>query len=286
MATLAGAIATSHIPAIGNAIAKGRENEPYWKPFFDGYLPVRRWLAEARPDAAVVVYNDHGLNFFLDKMPTFAVGAAAEYRNADEGWGLPVVQPFPGHPALSWHLIESLVAGEFDITMCQEMLVDHGFAVPMALLWPGGAPPIPAVPVVINTVQYPYPTPARCLKLGQAIGRAIESYGSEDFRVLVVGTGGLSHQLEGERAGFINPHFDRLCMDKIAAEPEALARYSTADLMRLAGSQGVEVLNWLVMRGALGETAIEKHRNYHAPISNTAGATMILEKAVLNGVAR
>jgi protocatechuate 4,5-dioxygenase beta chain len=277
MARIVGAIATSHIPAIGRAMEQGRENEPYWKPFFDGYGPVRDWVNEARPDAAVVVYNDHGLNFFLDKMPTFAVGAAPEYRNADEGWGLPVARPFPGYPEFSWHLIESLVADEFDITMCQEMLVDHGFTVPMSLLWPGKERAVRTIPIAINTVQFPYPSPARCFKLGQAVARAIESFEGES-RVLVIGTGGLSHQLEGKRAGFINPDFDRLCMNKIVDDPEALASYSARDLVRFCGSQGVEILNWLVMRGALTGGVVERHRNYHVPISNTAGATMILEK--------
>ena len=284
MATIVGGIATSHVPAIGRAIARGWQNEPAWKSFFDGYKPAHEWLAAVRPDVAVVIYNDNGLNFSLDAQPTFAVGAAPEYLNDDEGWGLPVVPPYPGHPVLSWHLIDSLVADEFDITMCQEMLVDHGFTVPMSLLWPGReSRSIRTVPVCINTVQFPYPSPARCLKLGRAIARAIESF-EDDLRVLIVGTGGLSHQLEGKRAGFINPDFDRLCMNKIVTEPEVLACYSAHDLIRFCGSQGVEILNWLVMRGAVPGAVEEKHRNYHVPISNTAGATMILgrrEEAVL-----
>ena len=278
MANIVGAIATSHIPAIGRAIERNLQNEPYWKPFFDGYGPVRNWLREARPDVAVVVYNDHGLNFFLDKMPTLAVGAAPEYRNADEGWGLPVARPFPGYPELSWHLIESLIDEEFDITTCQEMVVDHGFTVPIALLWPDkDSRPVRTIPICINTVQFPYPSPVRCYKLGRAVGRAIESF-SKDLNVLIVGTGGLSHQLDGQRAGFIDPDFDRHCMDKIVNQPESLTSYSTRELIRFCGSQGVEFLNWLVMRGAVPGTVVERHRNYHAPISNTAGATMILEK--------
>src|SRR6478752_407357 len=137
MATILGGIFTSHVPAIGNAIAKGVQDDPYWAPFFAGYAPVHDWLRATRPDVAVVFYNDHGLNFFLDKLPTFAIGAAAEYRNADEGWGLPLFKPFEGAQALSAHLVESLIADSFDMTVCQEMLVDHALAIPCELCWPG-----------------------------------------------------------------------------------------------------------------------------------------------------
>jgi protocatechuate 4,5-dioxygenase beta chain len=279
MATIIGGIATSHIPAIGGAIAAKKFDDTYWKPFFDGYPPVHAWLERMRPDVAVVVYNDHGLNFFLDKMPTFAIGAAAEYRNADEGWGLAPVTPFPGHPALSWHLIESLVADEFDLTTCQEMLVDHGFAVPMQLLWPGRTTwPVRSVPVAVNTVQHPLPSPRRCYNLGCALGKAIASF-PEDLRVVIVGTGGLSHQLDGERAGFINRDFDLMCMEKIVADPAALTHYSIPDLVELAGSQGAEFILWLVMRGALTGRVKRLHANYHIPISNTGAGLLLLENA-------
>ncbi len=276
MARIVGAVMTSHIPAIGGAIAKGLQGEPYWKPFFDGFAGVRDWLAETRPDVAIVVYNDHGLNFFLDKMPTFAVGAAAEYRHADEGWGLPVSPPFAGEAELSWHLIEALVGDEFDVTTCQEMLVDHAFTVPMALLWPAARHwPVRTIPIAVNTVQHPLPSPKRCFDFGRSIGRALDDY-PQDLKVLVIGTGGLSHQLDGTRAGFINKPFDLLCMDKIVNEPEELTHYSIHDLVELAGSQGVELLNWLVARGALNGHAAELHRNYHIPISNTATGLMVL----------
>jgi protocatechuate 4,5-dioxygenase beta chain len=279
MARIVGGICTSHIPAIGNAIAKGLERDPYWRPFFAGYPAARAWLDEVRPDVAVIVYNDHGLNFFLDKMPTFAVGAAAEYQNADEGWGLPTTLPYRGDPELSWHVIESLVKDEFDVTSCQELRVDHAFWVPLALLWPGQARhEIRTVPVAINTVQHPLPTPLRCFKLGQALGRAIESY-DKDVRVAIIGTGGLSHQLDGERAGFINKEFDLHCLDKIVAEPEALTKYSIHDLVRLAGTQGVEIIMWLVMRGALLGNVAKVHSHYHIPVSNTAAGLMVLENA-------
>ncbi len=277
MAEIIGAIATSHVPAIGKAIADKRQDEPYWKPFFAGFDYVRQWLGRERPDVIVFFYNDHGLNFFLDKMPTFAVGAAAEYKNEDEGWGLPVTRSFPGDPEFSWHVIESLVADEFDIVTCQEMLVDHAVAIPMSLYWPGAAQwPVKIIPVSINTVQHPLPSAARCFKLGRSVGRAIESYG-KDLKVVVSGTGGLSHQLDGARAGFINKEFDLLCLEKIVNEPEALLRYSNEELVKLAGTQGVEFLNWLAMRGALTGQVSQLHRNYHIPISNTAAATLVLD---------
>jgi len=276
MARIIGGITTSHIPAIGAAIAKGLQQEAYWKPFFDAYPPVHDWLAEHRPDVAIVVYNDHGLNYFLDTIPTFSIGAAEEYHNEDEGWGLRPVAPFPGFPELSWHLIESAVDDGFDITMCQEMLVDHGFVVPHQLLWPGNDRPIKSVPVCINTVIHPLPRPDRCLALGHAIGKAVESFPGDE-KVVILGTGGLSHQLDGERAGFINREFDLQCMNAIVDDPEWIARHSILDLVEKAGAQGVEVIQWLIMRGALLGDITELHRNYHIPISNTGAGLMLLE---------
>jgi protocatechuate 4,5-dioxygenase beta chain len=277
VATIVGAVTTSHVPLIGKAIARGLQKEPYWKAFFEGFEPVHAWLREVRPDVAVVIYNDHGLNFFLDAMPAFAIGAAREYANADEGWGLPVVRSFPGEPDLSWHLIQSLIDDEFDVTSCQRMLVDHAFTIPMSLLWPGGgAWPVRTVPVSINTVQHPLPSPTRCFKFGVAIGRALLHYG-KDCRVVIVGTGGLSHQLDGARAGFINQAFDRLCMDQLVNDPESLTRYTNRDLIEKAGSQGVELLMWLAARGALQGSVAAIHQNYHVPISSTATGLLVME---------
>jgi protocatechuate 4,5-dioxygenase, beta chain len=278
MARIIGGVASTHVPAIGKAIAEKKQNDPYWKPFFQGFDYVHDWLAREKPDVAVIFYNDHGLNFFLDKLPTFAVGAAPEYRSQDEGWGIPVARAVAGDPALSWHLINALVADEFDITMCQEMLIDHAVTIPMTLMWPGQQWPVRIVPVAINTVQHPLPSLARCLRLGQSIGRALESY-PQNVRVMVVGTGGLSHQLDGRRAGFINREFDQLCLDRIVGEPEALTRYSIHEWVEQSGAQGVEFLNWMAMRGALTGRVSEAHRNYHIPISNTAAATVVLENA-------
>jgi len=278
MARIIGCLTSSHVPAIGAAIAKGRQEEPYWKEWFDGFTPVHRWLAKAKPDVAVVVYNDHGLNFFLDKLPTFAIGAAAEYQTADEGWNIPTVLPFRGDPALSWHVINSVVTEGFDVTMCQEMLVDHAVCNPMQLLWPGGEPwPVRIVPVEINTVQFPLPSARRCYQLGQAIGRAIASY-PDDLRVVMIGTGGLSHQLDGERAGFINKEFDRTFMASMTADPSWATQYSTVELVERTGSQGIELILWLTARAALGTGAVrEVAATYHVPISNTAAGMMLLE---------
>ena len=276
MAQIIGGITTSHVPSIGGAIARGLQNDPYWKPFFDGFVPVRKWLAETKPDIAVVFYNDHGLNFFLDKMPTFAVGAAPSYSNADEGWGIPTLKPLPGYPPLSWHMIESLVEEEFDLVTCQEMLVDHAYSLPMALLWPDQNWPVKVIPVCINTVQAPLPSARRCYKLGQAVARAVQSWPGDE-KVVMIGTGGLSHQLDGERAGFINKDFDLKFMDSLIGDPAWATQFSTEQLVEQAGTQGIELLMWLATRAALGPKARELHRNYHIPISNTASGLMLFE---------
>ncbi|MBL6958451.1 MAG: protocatechuate 3,4-dioxygenase [Rhodospirillales bacterium] len=277
MAKIVGGITTSHIPAIGIAMAKGLQEDPYWKPFFDGYKPIQAWLENVKPDIAVIVYNDHGLNFFLDTVPTFAIGAAPHYQNEDEGWGIPVLPTVQGNPEFSWHLIESVMAEEFDLTMCQEMVVDHGLMIPMTLMWDHTKSwPVEVVPLAVNVVQHPLPTAQRCYKLGQALGRAIEAYG-EDKKVVVFGTGGMSHQLQGERSGFINKEFDRMFMDKMVDDPEALAKLTMTEFLDQSGSEGAELIMWLVMRGALSEKVNLLHSNYHVPISNTAAGVMLLE---------
>jgi protocatechuate 4,5-dioxygenase beta chain len=278
MAQILGALTTSHVPAIGRAMAKNLQNDPYWKPFFDGWPPVHRWLAEKKPDVAVVFYNDHGLNFFLDKMPTFAVGAAPQYTSADEGWGIPQVAPFQGDADLSWHLIERLVAEDFDLTTCQEMLVDHAMTNPLHLMYPDERWAVRIVPVAINTVQFPLPSARRCWALGEAVGRAVRNWDS-DAKVMFLGTGGLSHQLDGQRAGFINRDFDLAFMESLIHDPTWATQFDTHQLVEKAGTQGVELIMWLAARAALGEGARLVHRNYHIPISNTAAGVMLMDAA-------
>jgi protocatechuate 4,5-dioxygenase beta chain len=278
MAKIVGMLTTSHVPAIGRAIAKNLQQDAYFKPFFDGFIPVRKWLDEVRPDVAVVFYNDHGLNFFLDKMPTFAVGAAPEYRNADEGWGIPTLAPFRGEQDLSWQVINHLVNKDFDLTTCQEMLVDHAFTLPLKLFWPEGACPVTTVPVCINTVQFPLPSAKRCYALGQAVGDAVRAWDS-DKRVVIIGTGGLSHQLDGERAGHINKAFDLEFMDSLIANPQWATQYSIHELVEKTGTQGVELVMWLAARAAVTGEVRKVHTNYHIPISNTAAGMMALATA-------
>jgi len=277
MARIVGGVTSSHIPAVGNAIENHQTQEPYWKRFFDGYEPAKAWLREKSPDVAIVVYNDHGLNFFLDKVPTFALGCADVYRNDDEGWALKPVAAFKGNAELSWHIAESLVEQEFDICTCQEMKVDHGFVNPLRALYGTCDPwPVTTIPLAVNTVQHPVPSARRCYRLGHALRHAVESY-SDDLKVVVFGTGGLSHQLQGERAGLIDVEFDLQCMDKIANDPEWMTQFSNSEIMRRTGTEGIETIMWLVMRGALQSNVKVVHKHYHAPISNTGAGVLVLE---------
>ena len=276
MAKIVGILNTSHVPAIGKAIHLNLQQDPYWKPFFDGFPPIREWLDRVKPDIVVSCYNDHGLNFFLDKQPTFAIGAAPEYTSEDEGWGIPTMPSFPGAEDLSWHIRDSLIRDDFDMVTCQEMLVDHAFTLPMALMWPEQKWPVKSVPICVNTVLFPLPSARRCYKLGEAIGRAIANF-PEDAKVLVIGSGGLSHQLEGERAGFINKEFDLKFTDSMVNDPQWATQFSDIDLVEQTGNEGVELLSWLIARGTVAGPVKVVHSNFHIPISNTSAATMLFE---------
>ncbi|MAM68938.1 MAG: protocatechuate 3,4-dioxygenase [Rhodospirillaceae bacterium] len=271
MAKIVAGIGTSHVPSIGVAYDQGRQEEPDWKPLFDGYGPVKEWLKEIRPDIAIVVYNDHGCDFFFDKYPTFAVGAAETYPVGDEGWGRRPLPDFPGDADFSWHLCNSLVYDEFDITVCQEMEVEHGFMVPMHLCWDhDNGWPVQVVPVAVNVIQHPLPTAARCWKLGQAIRRAAESYG-KDRKVVILGTGGMSHQLNGARFGYLNSQFDNDFLDKIESDPAALTAMTHQQIMEEAGAEAVELIMWLTMRGAIEGPVRQVHRHYYAPMTTGMG---------------
>ncbi|WP_432845551.1 class III extradiol dioxygenase subunit beta [Amycolatopsis sp. CA-161197] len=278
MARVIWGLATSHVPSIGAAMDNGKTAEPYWKPLFDGYAPAREWMAGHRPDVAVIVYNDHANALDLDLIPTFAVGTADSYEVADEGWGRRPVPPVVGAPELSEHLVRGLVDDSFDIATFHGLDVDHGLTVPLSVYCPdpGERWPCPVVPVLVNVIRHPQPTAARCYALGQAIGRAIRSF-PEDLGVAVFGTGGMSHQLAGARAGLINTPFDRMFLEKIETDPEALARLTREEYVAQAGTEGIELIMWLVMRGAMDERITRIHETYHVPASNTAAALALFE---------
>ena len=277
MAEIIGGVGCSHVPAVGAAIDKGKATEPYWAPYFAKTQPMKDWMAEKKPDVAIVVYNDHATAFSLASVPTFALGVGEHFGVADEGFGKRPVPDIVGHPDLAWHLAESLVADEFDLTLVHEMEVDHGLTVPLSVTC--GEPeawPFRVIPLCVNVVQYPVPTGNRCLRLGEAIGRAISTYPGNE-RVVVFGTGGLSHQISGERAGLINTEFDSHFLDLLVSDPNAAAAIPHIDFVREAGAEGIEMIMWLVMRGALGETVTETYRATHVPTSNTNNGLLLLD---------
>jgi protocatechuate 4,5-dioxygenase, beta chain len=277
MARITAGVATSHVPAIGAAIDLGKTKEPYWAPMFRGYEFSKQWIARNRPDVVFLVYNDHATAFSLDMIPTFAIGCAEEFAPADEGWGARPVPVVRGHPELASHIAQSVIQSDFDLTIVNRMTVDHGLTVPLSLMF--GQPtawPSLVIPFAVNVVQYPPPSGQRCYQLGKAIRRAIASFDA-DLNVQVWGTGGMSHQLQGPRAGLINKEFDNRFLDGLATKADELARIPHVDYVREAGSEGIELVMWLIMRGALDDQVREVHRFYHVPASNTAVGHIILE---------
>jgi hypothetical protein len=277
MATIIGGIGTSHVPTIGVAYDRRKQQDPAWMPLFAGYDPVAQWLAAQKPDALVFFYNDHATSFFFDLYPTFALGVSAEFDLPDEGAGRRPLPRIKGHPGLAIHMAESLVNDEFDLAVFQERALDHGCNSPLSLLWPHEPDwPGALVPFAINVLQYPLPTAMRCYKLGQAVRRAILSY-PEDLKVVVVGTGGLSHQIHGERAGFNNTEWDMRFLDLVERDPLQLARMRHAEYVELGGAEGVEVIMWLAMRGALSDEVCKVHQSYYLPMT-TAMAVVLYEE--------
>ena len=280
MARIIAGVATSHIPAVGAALDNGKTKEPYWRPVFEGFERSKEWIARVKPDVCIVVYNDHASAFSLDLVPTFALGTGAEFPIADEGWGPRPVPPVKGHPELAWHIVQSVVLDEFDLTIVNKMDVDHGLTVPLSLMF--GQPeewPCPIIPLCVNVVVYPVPTGHRCYMLGKAIRKAVESFDS-DLRVVIFGTGGMSHQLQGPRAGLINKEFDSRFLDNLTRDPAALVRIPHIEYLRDTGSEGIEMVMWLIMRGALDDEVKEVYRFYHVPASNTALGHIILENNI------
>jgi protocatechuate 4,5-dioxygenase beta chain len=277
MARITAGVTTSHVPAIGAAIDLGKTREPYWVPVFQGYEYSRRWIAEQKPDVIFLVYNDHASAFSLDLVPTFAIGCGEAFQPADEGWGPRPVPLVRGCPDLAFHVAQSVIQDDFDLTIVNRMDVDHGLTVPLSLMF--GQPeawPCRVIPFAVNVVLYPPPSGRRCYELGKSIRRAVESF-DQDLKVQVWGTGGMSHQLQGPRAGLINQAFDQSFLDRMSNDAESLARIPHVDYVRQAGSEGIELVMWLIMRGALNDKVKERHRHYHVPASNTALGHLILE---------
>ena len=286
MARITASVYTSHVPAIGAAIDLGKTKDAYWQPLFNGYEPSKQWMKDNTPDVIFLVYNDHATAFSLEMIPTFAIGTAASYNVADEGWGPRPVPTVVGHPSLAAHIAQSVIQQDFDLTIVNKMDVDHGLTVPLNLLC--GQPPAdnfkwpcPVIPFAVNVVQYPVPSGQRCLNLGKAIRKAIESY-DDNLNVQIWGTGGMSHQLQGPRAGLINLDWDKAFIDQMVADPEGLAKRPHIDYVREAGSEAIELVMWLIARGAMadlnnGAKPIVKHRFQHVPASNTSVGHLILE---------
>lgn len=282
MARISASVYTSHVPAIGAALDLGKSAEPYWQAVFKGYDFSKQWLKDQKPDVIFLVYNDHANAFSLDVIPTFAIGTAPEFTPADEGWGPRPVPKVIGHPKLAAHIAQSVIQDDFDLTIVNKMDVDHGLTVPLSLMC--GQPqawPCPVIPFAVNVVQYPAPSGRRCYMLGKAIRKAIETY-DEPLNVQIWGTGGMSHQLQGPRAGLINKQFDNAFLDRLISDPEGLSRMPHIDYVREAGSEGIELVMWLIARGAMndvngGKQTSLRHRFYHVPASNTAVGHLILE---------
>ena len=279
MARITAGVATSHVPAIGAAMDLGKTEEDYWAPLFKGYEFSREWIANEKPDVIFLVYNDHATAFDMKIIPTFAIGTGEQFGIADEGWGARPVPEVIGYPDLAWHISQSVIQEDYDLTLINEMVVDHGLSVPLSLMF--GQPdawPCKIIPFAVNVVLYPPPSGRRCYEIGKAIRRAVESF-DEDLNVQIWGTGGMSHQLQGPRAGLINKEFDEDFLNRLVSDPDDLANMRHVEYMREAGSEGVELVMWLIMRGALDDKVNELHRFYHVPASNTAVGHLILENA-------
>lgn len=278
MARVSASVYCSHTPAIGAALDLGKATQPYWQPVFAGFEPSKAWLRAHTPDAIVLVYNDHATSFSLDMVPTFAIGCAERFAPADEGWGPRPVPAVTGHPELAAHIAQSVIQDDFDLTIANKIDVDHGLTVPLSLMC--GQPqawPCPIIPFAVNVVLYPVPSGRRCYMLGKAIRKAIESF-DRDLDVQVWGTGGMSHQLQGPRAGLINKEWDQAFLDRLIADPEGLAGVPHIEYVREAGSEGIELVMWLIARGAMSDRPPKVvHRFYHVPASNTAVGHLILE---------
>ena len=277
MARITYGVGCSHVPLLGVAHDQGKDQDAYFGPIFKGFEWTRAWEAEQKPDVVILVFNDHASAFDMKIIPTFAIGCGESYKPADEGWGPRDVPEVQGQPDLAWHIAQSLILDEFDITIINEMDVDHGLTVPLSMMfgktdkWPSKV-----IPLAVNVVTYPPPSGNRCWALGEAIAKAVASF-PDDLNVQIWGTGGMSHQLQGPRAGLINAEWDNRFLDLLTGGSDAARYIPHIEYLRETGSEGIEMVMWLIMRGALGKTTRMLHRHYHVPCSNTAIGHIVLE---------
>ena len=277
MGKIIAGIGCSHVPPVGIAHDKKKVKDGYWSPLFEALPPARKWLEDLNPDVLIVVFNDHATSLSFKMIPTFAIGVAPYYENADEGYGPRPIPNYDGASELAWHIAESCILDGFDLTIVNELDLDHGFSVPMTILY--GEPqawPVKVIPICVNVIQYPPPTAERCFNLGRAIKTAVEEY-DEEVRVVIAGTGGMSHQLQGERAGVINTEFDINYLNNLVGDNELNKRRPHLEYIREAGTEGIELVLWQVMRGAMEQQVVEKFRKYHVASSNTAFGVICLE---------
>jgi len=276
MARIIAGIGASHTPTIGFAKDTKREDDPAWADVFRVFHPLRQWLEDHGPDVLFVIYNDHITSFFFEHYSPFVLGVDDRYVTADEGGGAREYPEVRGHTGLARHIGSSLFADEFDLSFFQKKPIDHGLFSPLSMMtdrgksWSGAV-----IPLQVGVLQFPIPTARRCWRLGRALRKAIESY-PEDLSVAIVATGGLSHQVHGERCGFNNTAWDMQFLDRLETEPEGLTAITHAEYAERGGMESSEVIMWLIMRGALAEKVECVHRDYCLP-SMTAIATVIYE---------
>ncbi len=276
MARITAGVGSSHVPLLGVAVDQGKDRDDYFSPIFAGYDWTREWEKEQKPDVIVLVYNDHASYFDMNIVPTFAIGCAERFGICDEGWGPRPVPDVEGHPDLAWHIAQSLILDDFDMTIVNKLDVDHGLTVPLSMMFDKPAKwPVKVIPLAVNVVTYPVPSGNRCWLLGEAIKKAVESF-PEDLNVQIWGTGGMSHQLQGKRAGLLNREWDNKFLDMLESDSDEARFIPHIEYLRETGSEGIEMVMWLIMRGALGKKVKTLHRHYHIPCSNTAIGHIVL----------
>ena len=259
-------------------------SEPYWKPLFDGH-PARTRVdgARTRPTWSSSCSTTTATRSASTSSRRLRSAPDDDFDPGRRRLGVPRrCRSSIGHPELAAHIAQSVILDEFDLTLVNEMPVDHGCTVPLSIMFDQPVEwPCRIIPLAVNVVQYPVPTGRRCLALGQAIRRAIDTF-DEDLTVHVWGTGGMSHQLQGPRAGLINQAWDNQWLARMIDDPADLAQVPHVDYVREAGSEGIELVMWLIARGSMSDLAggpapDEAHRLYHVPASNTAVGQLILE---------